>query len=1128
MISACQQKIEAEFTTPKAVPREQIVEFDPAKHDWPFQVSDVEPDTNVKYGRLNNGLRFAILPLPTKYGDVKIQAQFDVGFQDEPEDKYGIAHLLEHMMFRTGNDGKSYDVVHTLQAQGAQFGSDLNAITGHDETRYWISHTDDAVRKTDLSLKTFAKMLFEPEMTQIGLDRERQIVIAELEKRDNVNARAFYSSQAFVFLDDPRRAVDGAGTREKLDDISLSDLEQFRANHYDPGSLFLTVVGDVNPEETYRKIVEYFDHYPAVSKGKKQNQLEPQSEIQIDAANFFEDGYISQLKAVVEIPPSERSDTAALRRQKITEQIVISVLRRRLDEIDKSSKVLTHVNVLLFRGAKNDMVVFDIKASDHAKGMALIETERLRLLQHGLLESEIDYATAQHLAWYEKQADITGRRRIVPYSEQLVRAFRKGEVYTSPQQNLDLFRETISELTQQDFNAAIKRLLSRADYRYWFGSPFEMPSVISSVKSAVSAVVPEDIEVPELESIKKVDLNISGSPAAITERKSDESQKSVTLKYSNNMTLRYHPTNHDDIAISIRIRGNKDLLNDRYAAVSFWSFGLSRKHIRDVTKKEMDHWLVGKKANFVSGFDGINLVLFDRTNSNDLETSLSLMIAFIQNFDPDSDDLKTRPVSDDNPLRSGKLRIPFLYSDGHPTQRSIFTSRSVFQKSRATKTIEELLETGEVQVAVVGKFNPKKLESAVENTLAKIGPREPGPRPQIELYTDVKPRSQGATNILHAGEKTQMATFFCWPFDTGKSKENLIPELASAALKNRISDYVRVELGLTYSPNFFYSVSPHFPNFHYACFGVQSNTEQEDNVRKAFQELTAGFQKNKLNKAEFKRALEPAITQTKRSMGANFWLANLMSNRKFDPEEWALETGRLERLENVSRRDVERFIQANFIPENYHVFRVVSNKSPASFERKVLKIDAEFGAPAAQVRYAKMLRGSDEGSEKLEALEWYEKAAAQGHHKAHLFLGKHYRDTKPEKAEHHFNAIPETGEVLYFKGHIYQNNRSRFPSVRDSEILDLYEQAAKRGNSKAQLALVEAYKSGSFVKADKNEVLKWTIINLKTQYGAMVDLDDDDMDVYLDKYSKEEREVAVIAANQWFKDNQDTVWSSEN
>lgn len=1124
LISACQQKIEAEFTTPEAVPQEQIAEFDPVKHDWPFQVSGIVPDSSVKYGRLDNGLRFAILSLPTKYGDVKIQAQFDVGYLHEPEDKYGIAHLLEHMMFRSGN-GKSYDVVHSLQAQGAAYGTDLNAVTGFKQTRYWISHTDDAARKTDLSLKTFAKMLFEPEMTQIGLDRERQIVIAELEKRDNVNTRAFHSSQAFVYPEEPRRAIDGTGTRESLDGISLSDLEQFRNAHYDPASMFLTIVGDIDPQETYGRIVKYFAGYPAATENDNEQSLSHAIPA-ADAVNFFEDGYVSQLKAVTTIPAIGSSDTRKIRRQKMIDQLVIDVLRRRLNERVKSSEVLTHGNVSMFRGATNDTIIFGVRASDHAEGMVLVEIERLRLLRHGLLETEMKYAIEQQRASFEKQANVTGRRRIIPYSAELIESYNNGRAYINPQQDLEMFNEAVSELTQQDFEVAIKRLLDGSDYRYWFGSPYEMSSVIPSVRTAVDAINPDAIEAPSYENTETIDLKVSGSTAKVVSRKSDESQKSVTLQYSNNMTLRYHQTNYNDIAISVRIRGNKDLLEDNYAAVSLWGRFLSRATIKDMTKEAMDRAFVGQKANFRSGFDGMNLVLSDRTNTEDLETSLKMMAVFIQAFDPKSDALKSFPIRDNSPLAAGVVKIGFLYSDGHQTQRSIFQSKSRHQRSQAAKTIQDLLKSGEIQVAVAGNFNPQELENAIENTLAKLTAREPGPRPQNQVFEDVKPRSRGAMNILHSGEKTQMATFFCWPFETIKPEDVLKPQLATAVIKNRISDYVRVELGLTYSYTFYHSTSEHFPNFHHACFGIQSNIEQEDKVRTALQELTAGF-KNKLTKAEFKRALEPAITQTKRSTGANFWLANLMSNRKFDPEEWALETGRLDLLENVSRGDVERFVQANFIPERYHVFRVISNKSPASFERKVLKIDAEFGAPEAQMKYAKMLRGSDDTTEKSEALDWYEKAAAQGHHEAHLFLGKHYRETKPEKALSHLKAIPETGEILYLKGRIYQSHRSIFSSVSDSEIYDLHKQAAKRGYSEAQLALVEAYKSGSFVKADKKEALKWTIINLKTQYGAMVDLEGDDIDVYLTEFSEEERALAMKAVEQWFKDNQDTVWSSD-
>ena len=71
--------------------------FSPETHDWPHSISDIPHDPRVTYGRLDNGFRYAILPVPDKKGVTSFHLNIAAGWIDESESAYGVAHVLEHI-----------------------------------------------------------------------------------------------------------------------------------------------------------------------------------------------------------------------------------------------------------------------------------------------------------------------------------------------------------------------------------------------------------------------------------------------------------------------------------------------------------------------------------------------------------------------------------------------------------------------------------------------------------------------------------------------------------------------------------------------------------------------------------------------------------------------------------------------------------------------------------------------------------------------------------------------------------------------------------------------------------------------------------------------------------------------
>ena len=66
---------------------------------WGLPIYDIAPDASVRYGILENGMRYAIMHNQSPEGAVAIRFGFDVGWVDEEDDELGLAHFIEHMAF---------------------------------------------------------------------------------------------------------------------------------------------------------------------------------------------------------------------------------------------------------------------------------------------------------------------------------------------------------------------------------------------------------------------------------------------------------------------------------------------------------------------------------------------------------------------------------------------------------------------------------------------------------------------------------------------------------------------------------------------------------------------------------------------------------------------------------------------------------------------------------------------------------------------------------------------------------------------------------------------------------------------------------------------------------------------
>jgi zinc protease len=200
--------------------------------------------------RLDNGMRFIVAEdraVPVAAFGIWTCA----GACDEPENRRGIAHYFEHMMFR-GSE-KFGPKEHTRRI--ARTGGNCNAFTGFDETVYHQQFPAAALEEVfELEADRFARLKLEAGPAET----EKQVVLEELRVYENQPiARAFRRLVKELGGDHPY-ALDPLGRKQDLEATTRDDLESYYRRLYRPGNVFAVVAGDVRLEHVRELAQRHF------------------------------------------------------------------------------------------------------------------------------------------------------------------------------------------------------------------------------------------------------------------------------------------------------------------------------------------------------------------------------------------------------------------------------------------------------------------------------------------------------------------------------------------------------------------------------------------------------------------------------------------------------------------------------------------------------------------------------------------------------------------------------------------------------------------------------------------------------------------------------------------------------
>ena len=238
----------------------------------------------VESRQLENGLTVLIRE---RHGAPVITCElaFKVGAVDERDNERGIAHFLEHMLFKGSTSFKKGEIDQYTSKNGGQ----NNAWTSRDMTAYHFTMPSSGL---DAALKILYEMLGQSTLDEKEFEAEKGPVLEELHAgQDDPWDRLWERSTAEVYSKHPYHHP-VIGYEEEIRAMTQAQMKKFYDKYYKPANAVLVIVGDVDAEKTYAKVKAMFELIPSGTQvpvldvvepaQEKEKRIETEEEVEVD------------------------------------------------------------------------------------------------------------------------------------------------------------------------------------------------------------------------------------------------------------------------------------------------------------------------------------------------------------------------------------------------------------------------------------------------------------------------------------------------------------------------------------------------------------------------------------------------------------------------------------------------------------------------------------------------------------------------------------------------------------------------------------------------------------------------------------------------------------------------------
>ncbi len=317
---------------------------------------------------LENGLQIVAIPMHNDSNVITTDIFYKVGSRNEVMGKSGIAHMLEHLNFKSTKNLEAGEFDKIVKSKGGV----NNAATSFDYTHYYIKSSS---KNLETSAELFAELMENLNLKDEEFQVERDVVAEERRVRTDNPPIGYLYFRLFNthYVAHPYHWTP-IGFMHDIQSWSIEDIRAFHSKYYQPNNAILIVTGDIDEKEVFKTAKEKFGAIKNHTKIPKLNVSEPKRDGTIRQIIHKENNTVDTIAIAYPIPNYEHQDQVVLsaisellsagRSSRLYKEIIDK--KQMANQIYAYNMELTDDGIFLFMGLANPNVkIEDLEKEIH-------------------------------------------------------------------------------------------------------------------------------------------------------------------------------------------------------------------------------------------------------------------------------------------------------------------------------------------------------------------------------------------------------------------------------------------------------------------------------------------------------------------------------------------------------------------------------------------------------------------------------------------------------------------------------------------------------------------------------------------------------------------------------------------
>lgn len=861
------------------------------------KTASVEGITEYK---LDNGLKVLLFP-DNSAQTITVNITYLVGSRHEGYGEKGMAHLLEHMVFKgTPNHP---DIPKELSSHGAR----PNGTTWYDRTNYFetVNATDENL---DWALDLEADRMINSYIAKKDLDSEFSVVRNEFESGENDPTRVLMQKvidAAYLWHNYGNSTI---GNRSDIERVPIDNLKEFYKKFYRPDNAVLMVTGKFDEEKTLKLIEDKFGKIDKPSIPVRQSYTEEPAQDGEKLVNVSRVGDLQLVTALYHTPAGSHEDYAAI---SILEDVLTDEpsgrLYKTLIETQKASSLWSfspftkepgflYINIEVPSAKNADDVENFLKTTlDNVRSEPITQEELERAKANILKQIDQVFRNSAYLGTYMSEFIGAGDWRL---------AFVQ--------------RDRIENMTLDKVNETAKKYMIQTNRTIGRFNPTKTPErvEIAHTKNLDSLV----------SGYKGKEGMGTGEAFDVAYDKIQERIKSGTLGNGVKYGFIEKSNRGNTVIISFSGRNGdvKSLMNK--GVVPSFTASMLNKGTKSRSRQQIEDELSKLKSSISFRASNGNIYANINSTEENLIPTLTLMTDLLKNplFDPaELEKLKTEQLaqiesykSEPQFLASKRLsEINNIYPKGHPLYEM-----SIAEEEEAVRkvTIEEVKSfynefygLGNSILVGIGNVKSDEVNKLIEKEFSNFNSKHPYQR----IASPFVPNKEVNEDVLTPDKQNAM-TFGALTIEISEYDEDY-PALSIAStilgggfLNSRVADRLRQKDGVSYGAGAGFQADGDKSDqnsrlYLYAIYAP----ENYDKVQRGFKEEIARFIEDGITEEELKNAVNGWIQEENVSRAKDNELSSVINNNIFYNRSMDFQKKLEDKISKLTLQDVNKAIK---------------------------------------------------------------------------------------------------------------------------------------------------------------------------------------------------------------------------